>query len=947
MWLDTMVEGLAAPWFGLRLRRGNSLVGARRSVFPRSQVSSGAWLKEVPRDVPVTSLVRDIDEGRIGGETEGCIHHFLLPAEGWGSAVDAKEAVELAPGAAARLKAWRRQILAKPTQTQVNALVELAYRVEALWQVAYRRLQIAEHESRRSIPIWEAPTDLPAGGGVSREDIEAKLNDPNGAYQRLRRVMDAWTALWFWPLTEATTTVDGQWVDPPTLDEWIAALQGLLGREPELRKKSIKQGARTLTSSLDWKSLNQTEQVELDFAQAKDVDEVLRQHPWLVVCERVAERQGFFHWHLDFVTVFARGGFDLQLGNPPWVRPDTDVEALLAEGDPWWQLKGKVTQDVVARRREETLALPGIRDLVVDGTSELVCMGAFVSQRAQYPHLAGLRPDLYRCFMERMWQHSAASGAVGLIHPETHFTDNRAGLLREATYTRLRRHWQFANELKLFEIDNHVTFGVHIYASTQTPRFLMATSLYHPDTVARSLSHDGSGTEPGLKDHEGNWDLRPHRGRVMAVNTDTLRTWHEMLGEGPGVPLLQTRMVYAVNRTTAAVLEKLAKAKRIGSLRLQFSAGWNETTDRRRGYFDSAWGAPGSWEDVILQGPHLFVATPFYKTPNATMNSNKDWSATDFEALPPDAVPVTSYKPTGDRQRYDSGYTMWGEGTNARSARDFYRIAWRRMAANTGERTLIPAIIPPGAAHVDGIFAAGLPSGPIHDLPLVQAVLSSLVSDFATRTVPKNDIRAPQIARLPWPGSDTPLRNELILRALRLNCVTAAYADLWRECYAAAFRDDSWAGGFEHARRSPLGDVGPEWTPDTPLRIAADRRQALVEIDAIVALALGLTAEELCTIYRTQFAVLYGYDRNTYYYDANGRLVPTEVLSVWRKKGDRITKEERTATNQAGNTYVYELPFQTLDREKDMTEAYEHFAQLAERRSKDSQRILRQREGKR
>jgi hypothetical protein len=144
-----------------------------------------------------------------------------------------------------------------------------------------------------------------------------------------------------------------------------------------------------------------------------------------------------------------------------------------------------------------------------------------------------------------------------------------------------------------------------------------------------------------------------------------------------------------------------------------------------------------------------------------------------------------------------------------------------------------------------------------------------------------------------------------------------------------------------------LGDVGPEWTPDTPLRIAADRRQALVEIDAIVALALGLTAEELCTIYRTQFAVLYGYDRNTYYYDANGRLVPTEVLSVWRKKGDRITKEERTATNQAGNTYVYELPFQTLGREKDMTEAYEHFAQLAERRSKDSQRILRQREGQR
>ena len=33
LWLDTMVEGLQAPWFGLHLRRGNSLIGARRAVY--------------------------------------------------------------------------------------------------------------------------------------------------------------------------------------------------------------------------------------------------------------------------------------------------------------------------------------------------------------------------------------------------------------------------------------------------------------------------------------------------------------------------------------------------------------------------------------------------------------------------------------------------------------------------------------------------------------------------------------------------------------------------------------------------------------------------------------------------------------------------------------------------------------------------------------------------
>ena len=67
-------------------------------------------------------------------------------------------------------------------------------------------------------------------------------------------------------------------------------------------------------------------------------DDVLEKHPWLKVCEKVADQQGFFHWELDFATVFARGGFDLQVGNPPWVQPQTDTDALLAEGDPWWQL---------------------------------------------------------------------------------------------------------------------------------------------------------------------------------------------------------------------------------------------------------------------------------------------------------------------------------------------------------------------------------------------------------------------------------------------------------------------------------------------------------------------------------------------------------------------------------------------------------------------------------
>lgn len=925
LWLDTMVEGLSAPWFGLHLRRGNSLVGARRAVYPRSQVSNKSWLTEVPSDIPLISLVEDIEATRVADEG---IHHFLLPADGWGAAADTNEAVSLVRESAGRLKAWRKGVRTKPTQQQVNALVELAHRVEVLWQITYRRLSIAEREIRRAIPVWGAD-ELSSGGAVQREQIEEALTNSNGAYQRLRRVMDAWTALWFWPLTAETAKVDGVPAEPPTLAQWIAALQALLGRSPEVRKKSLPR--ETLASSVGWDDLNEAEKLELAFANALPVADVLGAHPWLAVCDRVAEQHGFFHWNLDFVTAFARGGFDLQVGNPPWVRPRSDVDALLAESDPWWKLTVKPSQTRIQEKRAETLAHTGVTDLIVDGTTDVACTAEFVGSLAQYPHLQGFQPDLYRCFMEQTWRLGSPRGTVGLVHLDTHFTDDKAGLLRAEAYRRLRRHWEFSNELQLFEIGNQRHYSINIYAQHRPAvSFRHAVSLYHPDTVSRSLVHDGSGPEPGLKDDEGKWDQRPHRSRITQVTEDVLATWHAVSEDSP-TPVQQTRMVYAVNRSAALVLDKLSGLPRIGGLGLQFSRGWDESIDRKKGYFEARWGAPSTWDDVILQGPHLYVATPMNKVPNKTMLSNMDWSASDFETLAPNAVPITAYKPAGDCYAYDCAYTDWGDEDNPEPARDHYRIAWRNMGVNTNERTLISALIPPGPAHVHGVSSAGVPGGELSDLVAANGYLSSLVSDFAVRVVPKSTVSMGTLNRLPW-KSDR-LQAELILRTLRLNAVTDAYADLWARCWFPEFTGDSWTGGPSHSRRPELGAVGPIWALDTPLRVAVDRRQALVEIDALVALMLGLTPDELCTIYRTQFAVLYGYDHNVYVYDANGRLVPNSVLTVWRKKGDRITRDERTAANQAGNAYTYDLPFVRLDREADMRQAYAQFQRRLEERS--------------
>ena len=105
IWLNVMHRGLQAPWFGLHLVRGNSLIGAGRRLYPPEKLAKGEWLKSAPEDVPFSA----------GPIPAGHIHHFLLPAEGWGAVAGEKEAKELAPEDTKRLADWRKAIRKPPS----------------------------------------------------------------------------------------------------------------------------------------------------------------------------------------------------------------------------------------------------------------------------------------------------------------------------------------------------------------------------------------------------------------------------------------------------------------------------------------------------------------------------------------------------------------------------------------------------------------------------------------------------------------------------------------------------------------------------------------------------------------------------------------------------------------------------------------------------------------
>ncbi|MCS4490322.1 class I SAM-dependent DNA methyltransferase [Corynebacterium sp. ES2775-CONJ] len=844
LWLDTMTADLKAPWFGLHLRHGNSLVGSRRATYSFKEVELKAYLNSAPQ----LHKLKDLADNSIPNSTSGRIHHFLLPSAGWGATAEAKDVKDLVPDEIRWLKTWRRHNKLKLTKKHIKSLKDLALRTEVLWKFALTRLQISEAQIRRNIKVWGRDFP-PAAHSVTRAQIEKELfGNLDGAYQRLRLVMDAWNALWFWPLQ----SVEENATNLPTIDEWIDFLHATLGITLEVKNGSLDQ--YHIGENPTWAELNEAEEFDLFVAGAKARDQLLIEFPWLNTLINIASKQAFFHWDLDFAVVMARGGFDFQVGNPPWVRPTNNVDGLLAEHDPWFTLAHKPSQATKKAKRGDLLMHNAPKNTLIQGVAETVALSAFIGDITQYPYLKNQQPDLYRAFISQTWANTHSEGVISLIHPESLFTEKKAAPLRREAYRRLRRHWQIHNELQLFEHNAHqLIYSINVYsASRAEPFFLSASNLYHPQTVVDSLYHDGTGELPGLKDEDNNWDRRPHADRIIRVDLDELKTWHSIL-EDELTPLLDTRMVFNVNSKIAIILGKLAHAPRMKELDLKFSQGWHETAAKKSGLFDTGWAKPTIWDDVILQGPHLGVSTPMIKQPNPTLKSNADWSPVDLESMEPDFIPATGYQRKADNEYYVNKYGTWTIDDQEIPIARTYRVAWRTMAATTGYRTLYPAIIPPGSCHVFTITSCFDPNS-FFSICLIGGCLSSLILDFYVRSTGATHLLPSVVAPLPRVRREDALSQKIVSRYLKLNCITDAYSDIWRDV------------------------TGTEWDLSVAIRNARKREETQAEIDALVAIALGVTLEDLVTIYRSQFPVMKKYDQQRQYDDAGDLITHKEII---------------------------------------------------------------------
>jgi hypothetical protein len=127
---------------------------------------------------------------------------------------------------------------------------------------------------------------------------------------------------------------------------------------------------------------------------------------------------------------------------------------------------------------------------------------------------------------------------------------------------------------------------------------------------------------------------------------------------------------------------------------------------------------------------------------------------------------------------------------------------------------------------------------------------------------------------------------------------------------------------------------------DTGCRTDFARREMLIELDVLTAMALGMTLEQLKTIYTIQFPVLQSYEDDTWY-DTNGRIVFTnnrsmvgvglsrpEFESIKDKQTGTYSQtiiDDTTSDGSIERTIDYVAPFDKCDRVKDYEEIWNSF----------------------
>jgi hypothetical protein len=509
------------------------------------------------------------------------------------------------------------------------------------------------------------------------------------------------------------------------------------------------------------------------------------EHTVVQATRRICAAASVLHWPMAFPQVFARGGFDVVLGNPPWEVSQLSEEEFFAVRAP------QVAQAKNKAAREREINKLGTAP---EGSPERRVFAEFMQARRlseavnvayrgnpRFALTAVGKMNTYPLFAETMYRATSLSGRAGMIVPTGIASDDttKAFFAEVAEGGRLASLFDFENRNALFP-------GVHRsykFAALTIGSVAVAEFAFYATQVDE------------LRDARRRFRLAPADFRLLNPNTRTCPIFRTERDSE------LTKLIY---RRVPVLIDETVPEHESNPWHVSFSQGlFNMASD----------------SGEFLDAPTA-DALPLYEAKMIHQFDHRWSSAIEDDLVDEGSArrdPVSSVRP----RYWVTPYDVDERASRYESQRGWF-LGWRRICRGTDERTMIASVVPRSGVG-DSIFLWHFG----HEVSNRQSAAflanaNALVVDFVVRQKQGGTnlsfFYMRQLPFLPPSAYGGESLNFVVERVLEL---TYTSRDL-----------TSWA--------RDLGHNG------LPFRWDPDRRAVLrAELDAWYAHAYGLTRDEL------------------------------------------------------------------------------------------------------